>query len=135
MINCTCWKIYVQNRNNFNTNMTYLQAFIYSNPATMVSVFGFPGISVKHLKGWRPLLKQKAPRTLQCQKYRSLEHIIVLNGGLHTFTLVIKCYFVLLAWNENVIHLQAIRRRWTACLISSIINGDKCDSTFVSQIP
>lgn len=136
MINCTCSKIYVEKRYNFNTNMTHPQAFIYFDPATMVNVFGLLDKYVTFKREWRSLLKQKAPETPQwCQKYRSLEHIIVLNGGPYTFILVIKHYFVLLAWNENVIHLQAIRRSWTACLISSIINGHKCDSTYVSQIP
>lgn len=42
------------------------KAFIYSDPAIMVNVFGLLVISTQHLKGeWRSLLKQKVPQTLQ----------------------------------------------------------------------
>lgn len=35
----------------FNTNIAHPQAFIYSDPVTMVNVFGLLGIRTQHLKG------------------------------------------------------------------------------------
>lgn len=87
----------------FLYNYDTFVAFIYPNPDSHSKCVWLIGHTYAGFKReQRGLLKQRARTAWWHQGSRSLEHTVAVSRGPHTFTLVMKCYFMLLAWNEKV---------------------------------